>query len=192
MTIFALSFVAPTGLVAAGFVAGGALGAALGRKSAASSDHRTRRRTGRLPLPQRVADLTAGDEPTLDRVNAFVDRLAELPVATWLEIGRTLAGDLEAQAARSTARAILDATLADRELGLAAWYAKDAVETSAFLASHSAGRLSSADRRAFAGAHGAAEVAALALLAEDHLSAEDFTALYFPFADDIPADASRI
>jgi hypothetical protein len=195
MTFIAFSLVAPTGIAAASFVVGGALGAALSRKSrspVASGGVAARRRTGRLPLPQQVAELASREAPTLDRVNAFVDRLAELPLTAWLEIGRSLAVDADFQAARSTARAILDATIADRELSIAAWYAKDAVETSAFLASHPSGRLSPPERRAFAAAHGAAEVAALALLAEDHLSAADFAVLYLPFADEVPAGTSRI
>lgn len=188
MTFFALSLVEPTGLVAAGLVVGGAIGAAFGRMSGSpvSTGDVPRRRTGRLPLPDQVTALEEAGSPVFDRVNEFVDRLAELPLSQWVAIGRALATDAEFRAARSSARVILDATISDRALGVAAWYVKDAVETAVFFASAGA-TIPGADRAALAGAHGAAEAAALALLAEPSLSATDFLALYQPFAVDIPA-----
>jgi hypothetical protein len=48
------------------------------------------------------------------------------------------------------------------------------------------------ERRVFAAAHAAAEEAALALLARDHLSRADFGALYAPFDGVASSRASRI
>ena len=59
----------------ASFVASGAFG---------SHGVPKRMRVGRLPLPQRVTDLTPEDEPALADVNIYVDRLAELPLDSWL------------------------------------------------------------------------------------------------------------
>ena len=139
-------------------------------------------RTGRLPLPRQVAELTPDDQPSLAAVNAFADRLAELPVLAWLTVGRTLVDDPSTYALRETPYAILEATINNRGLAVAAWYARDAIETSAYYASRSILKWTSKERRAFAAAHAVAEDAALAFLAQEHLSAEDFAALCGPFA----------
>lgn len=139
-------------------------------------------RVGRLRLPQRVADLTPEDEPGLAEVDVFVDRLAELPIDVWLDIGRSLLGDSSTVGQRATAFAILEATIGTHGLGLAAWYTRDAVETSAFVASKSVSRWTSEDRCIFAAAHAAAEDAALAVLARDKLATRDFDLLVVPFA----------
>jgi hypothetical protein len=136
-----------------------------------------RMRTGRLPLPRQVAELTPDDQPALAGVNAFADRLAELPVLAWLTVGRTLIDNPSIYARRETPYAILEATINDQDLAVAAWYVRDAIETSAYYASHSIVKWTSKERRAFAAAHAAAEDAALAILAQEHLSAEDFAAL---------------
>jgi hypothetical protein len=141
-----------------------------------------RPRGGRLPLPESVATLTPTDEPALLLVNAFVDRLSDLTLAEWLDVGRRVMADQDALARRSTSWAIMDATIAHRQLGLAAWYVRDAVETVAYLANYSAVRPPRSHRRIFAAAHGSAEDAALAVLVREHLSAEDFTTLCAPFA----------
>jgi hypothetical protein len=142
-----------------------------------------RMRTGRLPLPRQVAELTPDDQPALAAVNAFADRLAELPVLAWLIVGRTLVDNPSIYAQRETPYAILEATLNNRGLAVVAWYVRDAIETSAYYASHSIVKWTSKERRAFAAAHAAAEDAALAILAQEHLSAEDFAALCAPFAN---------
>jgi len=139
-------------------------------------------RIGRLRLPRQVAELTPDDEPALAAVNAFADRLAELPLSEWLAVGRTLVEDPSIYAHRETPYAILETTVNDRRLGVAAWYVRDAIETSAYYASQPMKRWTSAERRAFAAAHAAAEEAALAILARVHLGAEDFAALCAPFA----------
>lgn len=119
-------------------------------------------------------------------VRSFVARLAQLPASEWVEVGRALAANREGLVARSTARATLDATIANRGLSMAAWSVRDAVETAACLAGHAARRWSPADRRFLAHARDAAEGAALALLARDYLTAKDCDLLYAPFAAYIP------
>jgi hypothetical protein len=141
-----------------------------------------RMRVGRLRLPQRVADLTPEDEPGLAEVDVFVDRLAELPIDVWLDIGRSLLGDSSTVGQRETAFAIVEATIGTYGLGLAAWYTQDAVETSAFVASKSVPRWTSEDRCIFTAAHAAAEDAALAVLARDKLATRDFDLLVAPLA----------
>ncbi len=141
-----------------------------------------RMRTGKLRLPREVAELTPDDQPALAAVNAFADRLAELPVLAWLTVGRALIDDPSIYTQRETPYAILEATINDRALAMAGWYVRDAIETSAYYASHSIVKWTSIERRAFAAAHAAAEDAALAILAQEHLSAEDFAALCGPFA----------
>jgi hypothetical protein len=141
-----------------------------------------RMRTGRLPLPRQVAELTPEDQPALAAVNAFADRLAEASVLAWLAVGRTLVDDPSSFAMRETSYAILEATINTRGLAVAAWYVRDAIETSAYYAGRSILKWTSKERRAFAAAHAAAEDAALAILAQEHLSAEDFAALCAPFA----------
>jgi hypothetical protein len=153
-----------------------------------------RMRTGRLGLPRQVAELTTDDEPALAAVNAFADRLAELPLSEWLAVGRTLVESPWMYARRETPYAILEATVNDRGLGVAAWYVRDAIETSAYYASQPMKRWTSAERRAFAAAHAVAEETALAILARTHLGAQDVAALCAPFAPwlgeaRVPSDA---
>ena len=138
-------------------------------------------RTGRLPLPQRVTHLTPDDEPALGPVNEFADRLADFPVDEWLAIGRGLLTDRDHHASRAMSYATLESMLNDHGLAIAAWYVRDAVETSAYYATHSTRYWNSSGRRAFAAAHGAAEEAALALLARESLPAEDFELLSAPY-----------
>lgn len=140
-----------------------------------------RMRAGRLPLPPRVADLTPDDEPSLAEVNAFADHLAELPVSVWLDVGRTLVDDFSIYARRATPFAILEATIHDRGLAVAAWYVRDAIDTSAHYAASTMPRWTRRERRDFAAAHAVAEEAALALLARSHLSDEDYSTLFAPF-----------
>lgn len=140
-----------------------------------------RARVGRLRLPSAVADLTPQDEPALAAVNQFADRLAELPLSAWLDTGRCAMAANSDIAKRSTSYAILEATLNDRGLAVAAWYVRDAIETSAFYVAGSATRWARTDRRAFAAAHAAAEEAALALLAREFLPSADRATLCAPF-----------
>jgi len=140
-----------------------------------------RARTGRLRLPERVTALTPSDEPALTRVNEFADRLAALPVEEWLDIGRSEIAAPARASLRSTAFALLEAAIAANGLGIAAWYARDTVETSVCLATGGTSCRMARDRRVMAAAHGAAEAAALALLARDVLAPTDFAVLLAPF-----------
>jgi hypothetical protein len=139
-------------------------------------------RTGRLRLPEEVAGLTPDDVPTLSAVDGFADRLAEEPLATWLSIGGSIV-DTPSNPLRSTSFAILEATINAGGLAVAAWYVRDAIDTSAYYASPPLRRWTARERRCFAAAHAAAEEAALALLARDLLSADDFGTLCTPFGD---------
>ncbi len=174
LSTMSLSSTIPVSLrLLASFVVGGAFGSRVVQK---------RMRVGRLPLPQQVTDLTPEDEPALADVNTYVDRLAELPLDQWLAIGRSVIERGSSAEPEATAFVILEATLADQGLDIAAWYARDAVETSAFFVARSAAGWTKHDRRVFAAAHAAAETAALALLARDKLSGTDLSLLIGPFA----------
>ena len=177
----------------ASFLAGGAVGAALTRVARArnsSGNGGSRMRTGRLPLPASVASLTADDVPALDRVNAFVDRLAELPARAWIEIGRARMST-PADDRHGIAFALLEATIGAHEMGVTAWYVRDAVETAAFLAASAMPRWTREERRAFVAAQGAAEDAALALLARSYLAQADFDLLFASFgAEQLTASAN--
>jgi hypothetical protein len=71
--------------------------------------------------------------------------------------------------------------IAEQRFHVAAWYVRDAVETAAFLARRQMYRGSREERCLFAAAHGAAEVATVALLAREHVSTESLCALCAPF-----------
>ena len=140
-----------------------------------------RPRTGRLPLPACVTALTPSDEPALGPVNAFADRLRALPLADWLDVGRSEVADPARASQRATAFAIVDAAIATHGLGIAAWYARDTVETAVCLATSGVPRETARERRLMAAAHGAAEAAALALLARAVIAPMDFATLFAPF-----------
>lgn len=139
------------------------------------------RRAERGSLPSDIAELPPNGQPGRDAVNDFLDRLTELALTVWLSIGRELSesGSLPV---RQLARADVDTAIAERALAIAAWHVRDAIETAACLASHQTWRWSRADRCLFASTHGAAEAAALALLAFQHIPAESLRALCAPFA----------
>jgi len=125
-------------------------------------------------------------------VNAFADRLTKLPVQAWLEVGRRETTDPARISQRTIALAALDAAIASHGLGVAAWYARDTVETSACLAGCDAPCRTTRERRLMAAAHRAADAAALALLARDVLAPTDFETLCAPFEQVVtPARTSR-
>ena len=141
----------------------------------------SRARTGRLPLPRHVAELTLDDEPALAFVNAFADQLVDLPLSTWLAIGATIAADRDGLPVRRDAWDTVDAAIVDHGLAIAAWYVRDTIETAAFLVSRNTSQWSSRERRVFASAQASAESAALALLARDHLSGDVLSTVFAPF-----------
>ncbi len=130
------------------------------------------------PSPGPLAEFSSG--LGLDAARSFAERLADLPTWAWLEVGNSLLSDRSSRARRAAASALLDATINARGLALAAWYACDAIETSAFYVSGER-CLTPSDRRALAAAYAAAEDAALALLAAQFVSAADCAMLVAPF-----------
>jgi len=116
------------------------------------------------------------------KLAAFLDRLLELSVVDWIRIGRSLIADRDALLVRQRAWALLEAAIADHRLGVAAWEIRDAIDTAACLATRGARGWSRDTRGCFASTHGAAEAAALALLARGHLRADAVAALTTPFA----------
>lgn len=138
-------------------------------------------RAVRLALPRAIAELTPEDEPALAGVNAFVDQLVDLPASEWEAVGRAVAADHAALLVRRAAWTAIDGAITDHGLGMTAWYVRDAVDTAAFLASRGVSRWSPDGRRMFAAAHGAAEVAALALLARTRLGADTLSVACAPF-----------
>ncbi len=135
----------------------------------------------------------AAEQPpaSLGRVDAFLDHLVELPLAEWLAIGEAVVAARERVPVRQRAWDELEATLVSGRLGVTMWCVRDAVDTAAHIATREAYRWSRQERGTFAAAHGAAEVAALALLARDDLSTETYRALTVPFAACIDAAESN-
>jgi hypothetical protein len=170
-----ISFLSTPGSV----VASGALGAAVSGWTIWTRSRRTERHAF---LSTRGATLAVSEEPSAGDVTAFVDRLAELALKDWLELGADIATAPAQSAARDDACHGLQLAVSDHGLQLAAWYVCDAVQTAAFLASHKARRWSRRDRLLFAAARRAAESAALALLTYPYLTPEHFTTLYEAFA----------
>jgi hypothetical protein len=113
-------------------------------------------------------------------VDAFVDRLVELPLSDWLAIGTELSADGGVVAQRTWH--CVQRTIARVGLGLTAWKVRDAVVTAAFLASRRKMRWSRDERSSFATARGAAEATALAFLVRDHVDIETLRCLFAPFA----------
>jgi hypothetical protein len=140
-----------------------------------------RRWTGRLQRPLDIAALTPNEHSALGLVNDFVDQLAELPLTAWLVIGRELSTK-NSLGVRQAAWTDVERALAEQQLQLAAWYVRDAIDTAACLVCRQASLWPREDRCLFASAHGAAESAALALLARRHIPAESLRALCAPFA----------
>jgi hypothetical protein len=135
----------------------------------------------RLPLPEDGAEVRADDQHALELLDVFVDRLAELPLEGWLSIGRDLAAS-DTLPVRQLAWVEVDTAIADRQLAMAAWYVRDAIETTVCLASRQASCWSREQRWWLASTHGAAEAAALALLARHYTSDECRRTLCAPFA----------
>ena len=122
-------------------------------------------------------------EPALGPVTAFADRLAEVPASSWRAVGRSLIESPSIHPLREARCAILEATISAQNLTVAAWYARDTIETAAHYASGDTTGWTAADRRTFETAWAAAETTAIALVARQFLPAEDFSALCSPFAE---------
>jgi hypothetical protein len=114
------------------------------------------------------------DESVFDCVDAFIDYLSELSFEQWLAVGAQ-------PCVASDTAAILEATIADRQLQIDAWLACDAVETLVFLASSSLPARARLPGSLMTFARAAAERAALAILAGEWLAHSDIAALLSPF-----------
>jgi hypothetical protein len=136
--------------------------------------------------------MTESQEPALAAANAFVEHLAELPLATWLAIGRAATTTDAGSSERAALWERVEDAIVHQRLDLAAWSVRDAVETVVHLTNHAAGRLSRADRRLLAAAHGAVEDAALAILVAECLPWADIAQLCAPFADHVPLIGPRL
>jgi len=141
----------------------------------------------RLPLPPNVTQMTEAQEPALALANVFIERLGDLPLDSWLAIGRAVIAARSATAYAS-AWSSVERAIAKHDLGLAAWHVRDDVETIAYLASHSGAPLSRLDRPVFAAAHGAAEDAALALLVHSTIPPADLELICAPFVTQLPRE----
>jgi hypothetical protein len=160
-------------------VASGALGAAVSGWTLWTRSRRTERQTF---LSTRGTTLEVSEDSSAGNVTAFVDRLAELALRDWLELGADIAAVSAQSAAWDDAWHGLQLAVSDHGLQLAAWYVRDAVQTAAFLASRRARRCSRRDGLVFSAARRAAESAALAIIARPYLDPEDFSLLQKPVA----------
>jgi hypothetical protein len=147
--------------------------------TAAVRNGSSRVRSNRLAQRPRIPCVPF-DKLAFERVNDFVDRIAALPVASWLEIGRSIICGAPSTAQRSCARTALEKAIASHELSVTAWFICDAVETSAFIASYGHPHRST-ERRRFAAAQRAAEESALAMLVKPLLDVASFAILTAPF-----------
>jgi hypothetical protein len=123
--------------------------------------------------------LTAASACALEH---WLDALAELPLDRWVAVGHACAQDVAGRQKRVTSKALLDATFADQQLVLAAWFIRDMVQTATYRAATAAARARWSVRRDFAAARSAADGAALAIAAQQWLPREDHEALCAPFA----------
>lgn len=137
-------------------------------------------RAPRLIIPPEMSRPSTWAVPSVVTVDEFADRLGELPLSAWLAAGRE-ALEPNTAAERGARCAILEATISDRGLAVAAWYVCDTIDTAAYYGLAPLRRRGAVERRSFAAAHAAARDAALAILARRHLGPEDFAALTAPF-----------
>jgi hypothetical protein len=116
-------------------------------------------------------------------VDGWLDALSALPVEQWMAAGQVCRSDAyRRDAVVARARAHVEALIAGERLDVAAWRARDAVETLAHTAAvHTSHRGSSA-RRTAALARDAAGWLALAALVRACLTRPEYDALRAPFA----------
>jgi hypothetical protein len=137
-----------------------------------------------------TAGIDAGDAA---RCDAFLEELEGLSRAEWLETGRRVLARAAGDSGASVQQAadVLDAVIAQRQLGVTAWLLRDAVETVAYGARcasdpgvarrHPAPPCTTSERTDLSAARVAAERAALAYLARPWLSRAAYLTLVAPF-----------
>jgi hypothetical protein len=121
-------------------------------------------------------------ETGLDAVSEFLVGLLELPMASWLTIGRELMTDRHGLAVRQAAWSDVEEAIGAHNLAYSAWRVRDALETAVFLVSRRVPRWSRDERCQFAATHGAASAAALALRACAYVRPDVVRILCSPFA----------
>jgi hypothetical protein len=114
-------------------------------------------------------------------VEQWLDALAQLPPEHWFAVGRACASDVSGRRRRATARALLEAIVADQRIALTAWFIRDMVQTAAHSAAGAASRARPSARRDFATARSAAAWATLAIATQAWLPCVDRQALCAPF-----------
>ena len=128
----------------------------------------------------------AGDEPALAIAMAFLDHMAGLPAAAWVEAGRSMLAQRATLAGHAGARHGLLSALWHQELTWSVWCVRDGLETASHLARGNGQGLTVDERPLFDLACAAAGEAALALLSRDRLPAADLSGLYAPFESLVP------
>ena len=141
-----------------------------------------RRRLAVVALPPLSPHHAARAEAELDGVSEFLDDLVELPVVSWLTIGRELMADRQGLAVRQAAWSDVEEAIAAHDHALDAWHVRDALETIVCLVSRPVPQWSRDERCQFAATHGAADAAALALRARAHVRPDIVRVLCSPFA----------
>jgi hypothetical protein len=132
--------------------------------------------TSRRQLPASI-----NEQPDIAAVARFTDRLAEFTSNDWLHVA---AGAGHSVAARSAARAAIDAVVAEQGFGVPAWNAVDDVQTVSQCTYSEAGNVAIPKRivAELRAARDLAAGAALALLVRTWLTPDQFDVLYQPFA----------
>jgi len=141
-----------------------------------------RSRAALVSVPPSRPALAAPAPTVLDNANYFIATLLELPLAAWLTIGRGLIADHESLTVRQSAWSDVEAALSAYGLAVDAWHVRDTLETAVCLVSRQMPCWSRDERCQLAATHGAAEAAALALMAGPHLRVDIIRSLTAPFA----------
>jgi hypothetical protein len=128
-----------------------------------------------------------GTESLGTAVASFLDRLADLPPADWLEIGASASRE---RGGRAVAGAVLQALALQTPVCRDAWQARDDVTSIAWyrFGESTANAWTVPHRKAVRRAVDAACIAVQAICARTFLADEEFEVLYRPFAGRIPVD----
>jgi hypothetical protein len=143
-------------------------------------------------VPSAVSALDGLPNESASALESWLDALAEWPLDRWIAVGRACARDVSGHQQSVTARALLEAIVADQQLELTAWFIGDMVKTAAYSAATAASRASQSVRRDFAIARLAADWAALAIATQTWLPRADRDALCAPFDEVLANGALRL